>query len=81
MGQRTRRWRVTALITSACPASTIVLTSAETEDVPSAVLRDCGAVAFVPKIELATTDLKTLFAGPGSQLCSGAARRVRSEGS
>ena len=60
---------VAALITSACPATTIVLTSAETEDVPGAALTACGAAAFVPKIELATTDLKTLFARPGSRLC------------
>jgi CheY-like chemotaxis protein len=60
---------VAALITSACPATTIVLTSAETEDVPDAALTACGAAAFVPKIELATTDLKTLFARPGSRLC------------
>jgi CheY-like chemotaxis protein len=60
---------VAALITSVCPATTIVLTSAETEDVPSAALRDCGAAAFVPKIELATTDLKTLFARAGPLLC------------
>jgi hypothetical protein len=56
---------VAALIASACPAATIVLTSSDTEDVPRAVLRSCGAVAFVPKIELATTDLQTLFAAPG----------------
>lgn len=55
---------VAALIASACPAATIVLTSSDIEDVPAAVLRRCGAVAFVPKTELATTDLQTLFAGP-----------------
>ena len=60
---------VAALITPACPAATIVLTSAETEHVPDAALKACGAAAFVPKIELATTDLKTLFARPGSRLC------------
>jgi hypothetical protein len=42
---------------------TIVLTSSDTEDVPSAVLTTCGAVAFVPKTELATSDLEALFAG------------------
>jgi CheY-like chemotaxis protein len=56
---------VAALIASACPAATIVLTSSDTDDVSSAVLRSCGAAAFVPKINLATTDLRTLFAGPG----------------
>jgi glycerol uptake facilitator-like aquaporin/CheY-like chemotaxis protein len=56
---------VAALIASACPAATIVLTSSDTEDVPRDVLRSCGAAAFVPKTELAITDLQTLFAGPG----------------
>ena len=55
-------YAVAALIASACPDATIVLTSSDTEEVPGAVLRSCGAVAFVPKIELATTDLPTLFA-------------------
>lgn len=54
---------VAASIAAICPAATIVLTSSDTEDVPSVVLRTCGAVAFVPKIELATTDLEALFAG------------------
>jgi glycerol uptake facilitator-like aquaporin len=58
---------VAALIASACPAATIVLTSSDTENVPGALLRSCGAAAFVPKIELATTDLQTLFAAPGSR--------------
>jgi CheY-like chemotaxis protein len=53
---------VATSIASTCPAATIVLTSSDTEDVPSAVLRTCGAAAFVPKIELATTDLEALFA-------------------
>jgi CheY-like chemotaxis protein len=56
---------VAALIASACPVATIVLTSSDIEDVPGAVLRSCGAVAFVPKTALATTDLQELFAGPG----------------
>jgi glycerol uptake facilitator-like aquaporin/ActR/RegA family two-component response regulator len=55
---------VAALIASECPVATIVLTSSDIEDVPGAVLRSCGAVAFVPKTSLATTDLQTLFAGP-----------------
>jgi glycerol uptake facilitator-like aquaporin len=56
---------VAALIASACPGVTIVLTSSDTDEVPCAVLKSCGAVAFVPKIELATTDLQTLFAERG----------------
>ena len=32
-------------------------------------LRSCGAAAFVPKIDLATTDLETLFAaGSGPEV-------------
>jgi DNA-binding NarL/FixJ family response regulator len=54
---------VAASIAVICPAAEIVLTSSDTQDVPSAVLRTCGAAAFVPKIELATTDLEALFAG------------------
>jgi DNA-binding NarL/FixJ family response regulator len=54
---------VAASITNTCPAATIVLTSSDTDDVPSAVLRTCGAAAFVPKTELATSDLEALFAG------------------
>ncbi len=53
---------VATSIASVCPAAQIVLTSSDTEDVPSAVLRTCGATAFVPKIELAMTDLNRLFA-------------------
>jgi CheY-like chemotaxis protein len=56
-------YAVAASIAATCPAVTIVLTSSDTEDVPSAVLRACGAVAFVPKTELATADLEALFAG------------------
>jgi two-component system response regulator DesR len=54
---------VAASIASTCPAATIVLTSSDTENVPGAVLRTCGAAAFVPKIELATTDLEAVFGG------------------
>jgi CheY-like chemotaxis protein len=63
-------YAVAASIASTCPSVTIVLTSSDTDEVPSAVLRACGATAFVSKIELATTDLTRLFA-----------RRVRTEGS
>jgi CheY-like chemotaxis protein len=56
---------VAPLIASACPAATIVLTSSDIDDVPGAALRSCGAAAFVPKTNLATTDLETLFARPG----------------
>ncbi len=59
---------VAALISSTCPAATIVLTSSDIEKVPGTVLDGCGAAAFVPKTNLATTDLHTLFARPGQAL-------------
>jgi CheY-like chemotaxis protein len=62
---------VAASMSSVCPAAAIVLTSSDIDDVPSAELRNCGAAAFVPKIELATADLHRLFAGepkPGQDL-------------
>jgi CheY-like chemotaxis protein len=52
---------VAASLTSVCPQARIVLTSAEIDDVPAATLTGCGAVAFVPKTELATADLDRLF--------------------
>jgi len=39
----------------------IVLTSSETRDVSTDRLDSCGAVAFVPKTELATTELTGLL--------------------
>jgi CheY-like chemotaxis protein len=54
---------VAAAIAATYPAVRIVLTSSDTEDVPGALLRTCGATAFVPKTELATADLETLFNG------------------
>jgi two-component system, OmpR family, response regulator len=56
---------VAASIAATCPGVTIVLTSSDTDDVLGAVLRTCGATAFVPKIELATTDLGQVFAAEG----------------
>jgi CheY-like chemotaxis protein len=53
---------VAASLASACPAAMIVLTSSDIEDVSSAVLKTCGATAFVPKTELGTADLERLFA-------------------
>ncbi|MGH3257189.1 MAG: response regulator transcription factor [Streptosporangiaceae bacterium] len=52
---------VAASLASMCPAAAIVLTSSEIDDVPRVVLRDCGAAAFVPKLDLATADLSGLF--------------------
>lgn len=52
---------VAASLAAACPRARIVLTSAEVDYVPADVLRTCTAVAFVPKHELAVTDLAALF--------------------
>jgi CheY-like chemotaxis protein len=70
---------VAASLAAACPATRIVLTSSDIDAVPDAVLKDCGATAFVAKTELATTDLVRLFA-KGS--CGRGHRpgRVRPEG-
>ena len=54
---------VAAAIIATHPAVRIVLTSSDTEHVPGAVLRTCGATAFVPKTELATANLQALFNG------------------
>jgi len=53
---------VAALLSSACPAARIVLTSADVGHVPPSALHGCGAAAFVPKIELAIAGLDQLFA-------------------
>ncbi|HEY2279642.1 MAG TPA: response regulator [Streptosporangiaceae bacterium] len=50
-----------AALAGACPSARIVLTSAEAGPVATEVLRDCRADAFVPKQELATSDLIQLF--------------------
>ena len=54
---------VATLLSTLCPAARIVLTSAEVGAVPRDVLDDCHAIAFVPKDELAGTDLGHLFWG------------------
>jgi CheY-like chemotaxis protein len=53
---------VAAALAAACPGARIVLTSAGIDHVPAAALRACAAVAFVPKQELAVTDLGALLA-------------------
>ena len=53
---------VAASLAAACPRARIVLTSAGVDHVPAEVLRACAAVAFVPKQELAVTDLGALLA-------------------
>jgi CheY-like chemotaxis protein len=52
---------VAASLAAVCPAARIVLTSADADRVPAQVLAACTAVAFVPKQQLAVTDLKSLF--------------------
>jgi DNA-binding NarL/FixJ family response regulator len=53
-------------LAAACPSATIVLTSAGTGQVAAEVLRSCRAAAFVPKEELATADLPSLFRCAGT---------------
>ena len=50
-----------AALSQACPSARIVLTSADVRHVAAEILRRCSADAFVPKEDLATTDLATLF--------------------
>jgi DNA-binding NarL/FixJ family response regulator len=49
------------LLAGACPKVRIVLTSANIAAVPDDILKTCGAAAFVPKEDLAATDLGALF--------------------
>jgi len=58
-------YSVAASLAAICPAATIVLTSSDVDEVPTAVLLECGATAFIPKIDLATVDLRWLFGGEG----------------
>ena len=48
-------------LAGACPSARIVLTSAEAGPVAAEVLQGCRADAFVPKQDLATSDLAQLF--------------------
>src|SRR5215211_9277300 len=54
-------YAVAASLAAVCPAARIVLTSSDVDRVPTAVLRQCGASAFVPQTDLATVDLGRLF--------------------
>jgi CheY-like chemotaxis protein len=49
-------------LSATCPGARIVLTSADVDHVPARTLMTCPAVAFVPKQDLAVTDLRALFA-------------------
>ena len=55
-----------AALSEACPSARIVLTSADVRRVSAEILRGCSADAFVPKEELATTDLADLFRRSGT---------------
>jgi CheY-like chemotaxis protein len=55
-----------AALSQACPSARIVLTSADVRHVATEILRECSADAFVPKEELATTDLDELFRPAGT---------------
>lgn len=57
---------VATALAAACPAARIVLTSANVAHVPERLLRDCAAIAFVPKEELVGTDLGALFMPAGT---------------
>lgn len=57
---------VAAALAAVCPAARIVLTSATVTDVPARLLADCAAIAFLPKEELAGTDLAALFSPAGT---------------
>jgi CheY-like chemotaxis protein len=54
---------VATLLASACPRVRIVLTSSEADSVPAQVVKNCGAMVFVPKDQLATADLHEFFVG------------------
>ena len=55
-----------AALSAACPSARIVLTSAGVKNVAAEILRGCSADAFVPKEELAMTDLGELFRPAGT---------------
>ena len=55
-----------AALSEACPSARIVLTSAGVRSVAAEILRGCSADAFVPKEDLATTDLGDLFRPAGT---------------
>jgi DNA-binding NarL/FixJ family response regulator len=52
-------------LAGACPSARIVLTSASVRHVAAETLQDCSAAAFVPKEDLALTDLSDLFRRSG----------------
>jgi DNA-binding NarL/FixJ family response regulator len=55
-----------AALAALCPAARIVLTSATFTEVSERLLKECAAIAFVPKDELAGADLGALFTPAGT---------------
>lgn len=55
-----------AMLADACPSAAIVLTSADVRRMAAETLQACSAVAFVPKEDLALTDLGELFRRAGT---------------
>jgi CheY-like chemotaxis protein len=55
---------VAALLAAACPSARIVLTSADFARLPTGVLKDCAAAAFVAKEDLTEADFGGLFTTP-----------------
>jgi CheY-like chemotaxis protein len=53
---------VATSLAAACPVARIVLTSTDADCAPPQVMATSAAVAFVPKQELAVTNLRALFA-------------------
>jgi CheY-like chemotaxis protein len=56
-------FQVAAALAARCPTLPIVLMSSEADGVDGLQLERCGATAFVPKTELATTNLGQFFGG------------------
>lgn len=52
---------VAAVLAVACPSARIVLTSADADHVSDELVRTSGAIAFVAKDQLASSDLQTLL--------------------
>jgi CheY-like chemotaxis protein len=56
-------FQVAAALAARCPRLPIVLMSSDADAVGGLQLQRCGATSFVPKTELASTDLGQLFGG------------------
>jgi DNA-binding NarL/FixJ family response regulator len=58
---------VAAALHLACPSARIVLTSSDVDRISATDLVQCGALAFLPKDELALADLRALLGGQVGQ--------------